>query len=231
MAHESADGDEGDGVDGLIRWRKRKTGHRAGAWLPLILAMMVVWTFETARVWSHVGAPYLVAVQQKAGPYTVTIWADPDVGNGRFFIQAVQGKQEAGADTAVTVWVRPAGSTEPERPFRAQAPEEGGMSTFLATVPFASKGIWDVRVGLSGPSGQGELSMPVNVTPAFPQALTTALWLLPFVLAGFLWWVAVMHRRRAQKEVEVAAGDRQSNPGCRLAGSSGLPARRATRRI
>lgn len=218
-------------MDGLIRPRERKGSPRAGAWLPLIVAVIAVWVLETPRVWCHVGAPYLVAVQRKAGPYTVTIWADPDVGNGRFFIQAVRGKQAVGANTTITVRVRPAASTAPERSFRAESPQGGSMPAFLATVPFESKGIWDVRVGLSGPAGQGELSMSVNVTPAFPPVLTTVLWLVPFVVAGFLWWVAALRRRHGRSETEVADTEGQDNPGCRPAGSGELPARRATRRI
>ncbi|MEJ2080539.1 MAG: hypothetical protein P8Z74_21530 [Acidobacteriota bacterium] len=100
-------------MDGLIGRPRRKEGLQSGRWLPLILAAMAICTLRTSPVWSHIGAPYLVAVQEPAGPYTVTIWADPDVGNGRFFIRVMQGKQRAGAETAVTVRVRPASSAMP----------------------------------------------------------------------------------------------------------------------
>ena len=53
------------------------------SYIPFILFILVNLTV-TAH--AHEGPPYPIIVDQPSGPYVITVWADPDVGVGTFYV-------------------------------------------------------------------------------------------------------------------------------------------------
>ena len=69
---------------------------------------------------AHDGPPFPLMLDEKAGPYTVSVWADPDVGTGTFFIY-VDAPGGSAKDVAVTVSVRPKSGRLPASSYPAEA--------------------------------------------------------------------------------------------------------------
>ena len=55
-----------------------------GARLPGLLALLLLLIPATAR--AHDGPPFPILVDQKVGPCMISVWTDPDVGTGTFFV-------------------------------------------------------------------------------------------------------------------------------------------------
>src|SRR6476659_3503198 len=64
---------------------------------------------------AHQGPPFPILVDQTAGPYVVSVWTDPDIGTGTFFVilEAPEGKRLP-ARTRVRIGIRPVSGRLPE---------------------------------------------------------------------------------------------------------------------
>src|SRR5580693_6457804 len=49
-------------------------------------AMALLSLGASAAAWAHIGPPYPIMQDRKIGPMTVTVWSNPDVGLGSFYI-------------------------------------------------------------------------------------------------------------------------------------------------
>lgn len=149
---------------------------------------------------AHVGAPYPVLLEEPAGPYLVSALADPDVGQGTFYILvALEQGQSPPPDTAVTVWVEPEDGHLGESAHRAEREQTRYGERFVAKVPFDAEGRWGVRLEIEGSAGQGTVAFPVRVTPAGTGWLATLACLVPFVVLGGLWLRGTLRQRSNQQ--------------------------------
>jgi len=171
----------------------------------LLSALLGSWLLRPSPVWAHVGPPYAVLTEHPVGPYTVSLMADPDVGVGTFLVEVtLKGGEPAAPETRVGIWVRPQKETGAEwngRQAQWEVTREG--ERFVGKVPFGSKGVWDVRLELDGPAGQGEVRFDVEVTPPYPGLLTTLVCLSPFMILGALWVIGTLRARRAPEETTL----------------------------
>lgn len=166
---------------------------RAGLRLVLTAAAVLC---AAARAPAHEGPPYPIMVDQVLGPCLVSVWADPDVGTGTFFvIVEPAGGGELPADVAVELGVRPVTGRLPEAVH--QTAREGGRppARFRAEIPFDAEETWRVRVSLRSARGGGEATTDVEVTPPGYGRWDLLIYLLPFAAVGFLWLRAVLKRR------------------------------------
>jgi len=154
----------------------------------------------------HVGAPYLVLLEEAAGPYLVSALADPDVGIGTFIVQA--GLSDGGplpADSviALRVWPDDGHLGESEAHLAERTATSRG-ERFVAKVPFDVRGMWTVRLTVSGPPGEAEVEFPVEVTPPGPGVWTSLACLVPFAAVAVLWFMGA-RRRRGPASPDAAA--------------------------
>jgi len=147
---------------------------------------------------AHTGAPYPVLLEEPVGPYVVSALADPDVGQGTFYVMVARPSGEpAPADTAVTVWVQPADGHAAENGVSAERQQTRYGERFVARIPFDANGSWQVRLTITGSAGQGETAFPVQVTPPGIGWVATLACLVPFVLLGGLWLRGSLRKRSA----------------------------------
>ncbi|MBI3300100.1 MAG: hypothetical protein HYZ75_18185 [Elusimicrobia bacterium] len=141
---------------------------------------------------AHEGPPYAILVDQKAGPYTVSLWGDPDVGTGTFFI--LVDKAGPADDTTVELFVQPASGRLPEARWEGWSETTKDGLRFVARPEFDAEERWKVRVALKGSRGAGELREDVDVTP--PDLGKAGMWfyMLPFLGVGGLWAKALLKR-------------------------------------
>ena len=151
------------------------------------------------RAGAHEGPPYPILVDKTLGPSVASVWADPDVGTGTFFIilEPHQG-DTLPEDIRVEVVVRPADGHAPEAAHAAEREGVRGRVQYKAEVPFDAEGPWHVRVALRSPRGGGDIATDVEVTPPGLGRWDLLIYLFPFLLIGALWLRAVTRRARAR---------------------------------
>jgi hypothetical protein len=147
---------------------------------------------------AHEGPPFPIAVDRRVGPYVVSVWTDPDIGTGIFFVvlEPPAGRSSLPARTAVRIGVRPVSGRLAEAVHDAAPQPVRYGARYYAEVPLDQGEMWRVRVLLDGSEGGGELTTEVEATPAGtlgPGELV--LYLLPFLAIGFLWLKAFLRRR------------------------------------
>jgi hypothetical protein len=149
-------------------------------------------------------------LDEKAGPYKLSVWADPDIGTGTFFVfvdSADGGKVD---DVTVTVSVAPKSGRLPEASYEARPQKAGRRVQYQAEVEFDAQEFWQVRFQVTGPAGKGELSAEVEATPPGLGQWDFAMYLFPFVLLAGLWVYGVIryrHRRRSMEPAGVKETD------------------------
>jgi hypothetical protein len=193
--------------DGRERRRSRRAAN--GRLAAVVSAVGLLLALQ-ARTSAHEGPPYPLFVDKSVGPYLVSVWADPDVGVGTFFIAA---EAEGGAtadELAVEVCVRPEDGRLGEQCYAARRDGVRDRAQFKTEVPFDRQELWHARVRLRGPLGVGEVAAEVEATPPGLGRWDLLLYLSPFAAVGFLWLRVALKGRsvrghgRAARETEEA---------------------------
>jgi hypothetical protein len=168
-------------------------------WHWLICGLLLAWLACPSVARAHVGAPYPVLLEEPVGPYVASAVADPDVGQGTFYVLVtLAGGEPPPADTAVMIWVEPEDGHVAEAGYAAERQKTRYGERFVGEVPFDAEGPWQVRLVIEGSTGLGEASFPVRVTPSGVGWLATLACLLPFAVLGALWLRGALRQRSAQ---------------------------------
>jgi len=156
-------------------------------WLPLASA--------------HPGPPTPILVEHRIGPYLASVWAEPEVGTGTFFIRL---EPPAGGaipgDIAVQVGVQPVSGWRAEARYPAWRQEGRGLVQYQAEVPLDTRELWRVRIIVQSSDGSGEATVDVETIPPGLGQWDVLLYLFPFLAVGFLWLQVVLYRRRHNQE-------------------------------
>ena len=148
---------------------------------------------------AHYGPPFPILVDKPAGPYVASVWADPNIGTGTFFVilDAPKGKHLP-ATTRVRIGVRPVSGRLPEVLYETEAQRARQGARYFTSVQFDQGGMWHVRCLIDGSEGGGELATDVEATPAGVLGpLGSLIYLVPVLGVGGLWLKAVRVRRKA----------------------------------
>lgn len=159
---------------------------------------------------AHNGPPFPIMQKHATGPYLLSIWADPNVGQGTFYVfldPPTGGKLPP--DTTVEVGVRPVTGRLPEVVYPATAKTLWGRFQYVAVANFDREEQWTIRTLLHHGGETSEAATNVAVTPKGPARWEFLLYLAPFLAVGFL-WVRAMMRSRAPQLSTPAAGSETS---------------------
>jgi hypothetical protein len=167
------------------------------------LAVAVVVLLSHRGATAHDGPPFPIVSNQVSGPYSISIWTDPDTTDdrtpaGQFWVtlEAAHGAGALPAGTTATVSILPldrAGQTHEGK----AAPVNGNISRQFVALLLDHEGRFAVRVTIDGPLGRGTVESQVDATYDLrPAPASLVLYLLPFVAVGAL-WVKVLIRRRS----------------------------------
>ncbi|HET9530365.1 MAG TPA: hypothetical protein VFQ92_08445 [Blastocatellia bacterium] len=176
--------------------------------LKLLLSGLVSVFICSAGASAHEGPPYPIIVDQKVGGYMVSVWGDPDVGTGTFFIilEPTEGSalaEDTAEDIKIELGVQPVNGRLAEAHYSAWRDAVRNRVQYKAEVPFDREELWRVRFSLQGPRGSGEIVADVEVTPPGYGRWDLLIYLFPFVAIGLLWLRAVL---RARSRKRRAAG-------------------------
>lgn len=170
--------------------------HTLERWLGLLVVVLL-----TARpAQAHDGPPFPIFVDEELSGWTVSIWADPDVGTGTFYyyLEAPAGRSVAGAHLRVSA--EPADGLSPAVSGLSEAAQPGEPFQQIGTLLFHHRGPWHTRFVLveSEPEGAvlGELELDLDVTPPGLGAVDILWFAFPFLVFGGI-WVRVLLAQRA----------------------------------
>ena len=155
---------------------------------------------------AHDGPPFPLLLDEMAGPYKISIWADPDVGTGTFFVFVEAPDGGSTEEVTVTIHVRPRSGRLPEASYQTERQEVGRRVQYFGEVAFDAQEHWQVRFAVKGPAGKGEVAGEVEATPPGLGRWDFAVYLFPFVLLAGLWAYGVVryrHRRSAPPQPAV----------------------------
>jgi hypothetical protein len=157
---------------------------------------------------AHEGPPFPVVVDEVHGPWTVEIWADPDVGLGTFWVQlrAAEGRTLPD-DTKVWVFAAPAdGRQEPLRWPSEREPFRAGQQ-HVAEVELPTREFWTIRALIESASAGAheDVSFNVEVTPPGYGPIDLLLYTWPFLAVAFLWWKGLRRHHAHEADRRPAA--------------------------
>jgi hypothetical protein len=133
-----------------------------------------------------------------AGAYKVTIWTDPDATDdqtaaGRFWVTVTP------AAPSVVVTIHPSDGKTVERSAPA-APVNGDNQRRYVALLMDHEGRYGVHVTIDGPSGSAAVDTYTDATYDLrPRPILTVLFVLPFLLIGFVWGKLLIKRRQLRR--------------------------------
>lgn len=149
----------------------------------LFIFLSVYFNFVSA----HEGPPFPVVVDHPSAYGDLSIWADPDVGEGTFII-FLESKTKVASVQVVSEGLSIQAARAPELEGR------GDRSAFQGVIPYAREGRFPVEIFFNQES-QASVRFEIDVTPPGPSRWQIWLFAFPFVALGFLWTKAVFQRR------------------------------------
>jgi hypothetical protein len=184
--------------------KKRIRSNPTTAWRGRIAVTLLLLCGSTVAV-AHIGPPYPIMENRKVGPMTITVWSNPDVGTGSFFVivDPPQGSSVP-SDMKVQVAVQPVSRRLPEEAYGAWREKLKDRVEFKTVVPFDKEETWRIRVLISSSQVNGETDTDVEVTPALLGRWDLLVFLLPFLGVGFLWFKAVRTKLARRKRTQRA---------------------------
>ena len=168
-----------------------------------VLAFVIFFSFAS-NTRAHEGPPFPLFVDQKVDRYLVSVWTDPDVGTGLFFvIISGQASAEVPADLRVQIGVQPVSGRLTETFYAAQRENLQNQIQYKAEVQFDAEELWRVRVRLESSQGNAETIATVEATPPGYGRWDLLLYLFPFLAIGLLWAIALIRKIRRRTRTSL----------------------------
>jgi hypothetical protein len=160
---------------------------------------------------AHSGPPFLVT-DRIVNPYSVSIWTDPDATDdgtpgGQFWLvlKTAEGR-DVPASTRAVVSIEPLGRDGPA--IAARTEPVGDVGNQFAALVMDHEGQYAVRVMIEGPLGDAGVEAVAEATYDLrPPPYMLVWYLIPFLMAGFLWARLLLKRRQLH-----AQAPNRSNP-------------------
>ena len=179
---------------------------RSSVFISLTCGLLLVASVASA----HDGPPYPIVSNQLLGRYRISVWTDPDTtddgsAGGQFWvmIDTVRSGDAVPPDVQAVVTIRPLDRQGAPLMARA-APVNHDPSRQFATLVMDHEGRFAVHVDVESASGRVSVDADVQATyDQRPSPFMLAIYLLPFLLAGFLWTTLLVRRRRAFARARV----------------------------
>ena len=159
--------------------------------------------FILPRAHAHEGPPFAIIVDEEVGPYLVSVWTDPDIGIGTFYVVFEPKNDDHEIDDIETVKI----GTEPvtgwfeEKMYEFEPQPARSGARYWTEVEFPKGEFYKVRFTIEGDGFEAELHEEVEATPdGSIGPIGLLIYAVPFVGIGILWFRAIMVRRRHQDD-------------------------------
>lgn len=185
--------DAGSVMAGLARWNRRFRRSSELKGVGLGLALLLGWLPLAS---AHTGPPAPLLVDHLIGPYLTSVWGDPEVGMGTFFVrlEPPPGGNIA-SDVTVQVGIQPLSGRLAEARYPARRQQVRRYVQYQADVPFDAQERWRVRIIVQDSGGSAEATVDVETIPPGLGQWDVLLYLFPFLAVGFLGLQVFLSRR------------------------------------
>lgn len=155
---------------------------------------------------AHEGPPFPILIDKPAGDYLVSIWADPDIGDAKFFIileSSKGGPPDHVAD--VSMWIEPISGRLERQEFPAEQQKLRSQVQYVSLPYFDQQDMWNIGFLIRDKTDElHEITAQVESTPPGYGRWDFVIYLFPFVLIACLWILAMLRRNaRAQELSQV----------------------------
>ena len=165
----------------------------------LVLVTGILLAMASSRQASaHEGPPFPILMDKHAAGHVVEVWADPDIGEARFFIiiESPSGGPPH-ESPVVSMWVEPVSGRLDRTTCEAEQQTLRNRVQFAATPYFDQQDWWRVGFRITNPGGETEeLTTEIESTPPGFGLWDFAIYLFPFLLLGGMWVLAMVRRSR-----------------------------------
>lgn len=172
-------------------------------WIIVALSMAAcMFSGRAGDALAHEGPPFPLFMDKALGDVRLSLWADPDIGDARFFVvvETLEGSVPPRAPR-VALWTEPTSGRLGRETYTAQRQSLRNQMQFEAKPYFDQRDNWKVGVRLIGADGrEQELVTEVESTPPGLGYWDLAIYLFPFVLLGGLWMAAMVRGRRSLRD-------------------------------
>jgi hypothetical protein len=168
------------------------------------LSLLAAILFLEPSAYAHNGPPFPIIVDRQVGPCVLSLWTHPDVGIGTFFV--LVGPLKNGVipkDLKIDIGVQPLTGRLPEARYATQRQIADGQLRFDAAIPFDAQEFWRVNVYVRSSLGTGQATAKVEVTPPGLGRWDLLLYLVPFLMVGFIWFRALRQRAKRTRAPRV----------------------------
>ena len=153
---------------------------------------------------AHDGPPYPIISNQIAGAYRISVWTDPDTTDdgtpgGQFWVMfdSSSAGGTVSPDVRARVSIRPldrSGAVESQW----TEPVNDDPSRRFVVLLMDHEGSFAVHVEVESAAGRAALDSEVQATyDVRPPRIMLVLYVVPFLLVGFLWAKLLLRRRRS----------------------------------
>ncbi len=168
--------------------------------MPLVRLSLVVIAalVGTRSAFGHEGPPFPILMEKPLAGYLVSVYADPDIGEARFFIIIDSPAGGLPKDIPqVSMWTEPNSGRLERATYEAKRQDLKNRVEFKAEPYFDQRDFWTIGFQVTPPGGKtGELTTEVESTPPGYGAWDFAIYLFPFFFLGGFWVFAMVRRRR-----------------------------------
>jgi hypothetical protein len=149
---------------------------------------------------AHEGPPFPILVDREIPGHLVSVWADPDVGTGEIHVILEPTDSAPPLPTpAVDVRVQPVSGRLAAVTYPAARQVLPRRVQFLAEPAFDRQEMWSIGVVVRRADGQAsEVVTEVEVTPPGYGRWDLLVNLVPFLVFGGIWGIALLRRWRAR---------------------------------
>ena len=177
----------------------------ASCWLVAAGATSIVVALSSCTLYAHSGPPFPILSDRVAGAYQVSIWTDPDATDdrsaaGKFWVtlqpaDPARRGRTIPARTRVDIVIKPLDRDDGEVSARAE-PINGEPARQFAALVMDHEGPFGVRVTIDGTLGRADVQASTDATYDLrPRPILIVIFVLPFVLVGFVWGKLLIKRR------------------------------------
>ena len=162
------------------------------------VVMIVISLVGMSECSAHEGPPFPILMDRRLADYMVSVWADPDIGEARFFIvlESPDGGPPNKEPLCVSMWIEPLSGRLAREDVTVERQSLRNQLQFEARPYFDQQDEWNIGFRLTNRNGTSrELATRVTSTPPGYGPWDIAIYLFPFLVVAGFWASAIMRRR------------------------------------
>lgn len=181
--------------------------RNSSTWWRILLLGVLLCLYVPPSSQAHEGPPFPIIVDHEMGPYLVSVWTDPDIGIGTFFVvfdpNPALEDQYSTEIHSVKIGVQPTSGRLDEVLYDASPQRARNGARYMSEVEFDKGEMWKVRIVIEGDGWGDELNSEVEATPdGSIGPIAILIYAIPFIGIGIIWIRVIMVRRQDPEDEE-----------------------------